>query len=290
MLFDAHNHVHLGPSKLTNLVPEPPLPIPFGGIALMSTHPRDFDVVQSSCSTLSKTHGNFNAIPCFGVHPWFIHEMNSNNSNPESEGNTIGSDVPLWVCEMENLLNQNKNACVGEIGLDGARWTNPETRELSTPMEDQQSIFELQLQMASNHNRPVSIHVVHAWGPFFNSIKKVKQSKKCKGLPSKMYLHAFGGKPMVVNQVLKACGNSPKSKIFFGFAPCINFRSHRVNEVIKTVGMDRILLETDLEDGTRVYDDLCSGAKLIADALEISIDEVLERSYKNAQEFYGFND
>lgn len=290
MLFDAHNHVHLGPSKLTNLLPEPPLPIPLGGMAIMSTHPRDFEIVESSCSTLSKTH-KMHAIPCFGVHPWFIHEMTSSNSLAKPErNNPIKSEVPVWISEMENLLNQNQNSCVGEIGLDGARWTNPETRELSTPMEDQQSIFELQLQMASNYDRPVSIHVVHAWGPFFNSIKKVKQSKKCEGLPSKMYLHAFGGKPMVVNQVIKACGNSPKTKIFFGFAPCINFRSYRVNEVIKAVGMDRILLETDLEDGTRVYDDLCSGAKLIADALNISIDEVLERSYKNAQEFYGFKD
>lgn len=289
MLFDAHNHVHLGPSKLTNLIPEPPLPIPFGGMALMSTHPRDFEIVKSSCSNLSKTHG-VHAIPCFGVHPWFIHEKNSSDSQSGQDVSENDDNDPTWKNEMETLLIQNEHACVGEIGLDGARWTNPETRELSTPMEEQQSVFELQLQMASAYSRPVSIHVVHAWGPFFNSIKKVKQNKKCKGLPTKIYLHAFGGKPMVVNQVIKACSHSPTTKIFFGFAPCINFRSHRVNEVIKAVGIDRILLETDLEDGTRVYDDLCSGAKLIADALDLSIDEVLEKSYKNAQEFYGIQE
>ena len=255
----------------------------------MSTHPRDFDIVTSSCSSFSQTHG-VQAVPCYGVHPWFLHEMNTHSLLLQDEENMNIEDkneLPFWALEMQDYLIKNPNACVGEIGLDGARWHNHETKDLSTAMETQQSVFELQLQMASKFNRPVSIHVVHAWGPFFSSIKKVKQSKKGHGLPPKLYLHAFGGKPMVVNQVLKACG-SPKTKLFFGFAPCINFRSHRVKEVMKAVGIDRILLETDLEDGTRVYDDLCSGAKLIAESLDLSVETVLQKTYENAQEFYGF--
>ena len=276
MLFDAHNHIHLGPSKVTDLIPKQPLPLPlpFAGIALMSTHPRDFDIVTSTCSTLSQNE-KIHAIPCYGLHPWFIHEL-ENEQNHDNNSDTIKQ----CFHQIEDLLSQNPNACVGEIGLDGARWTNPQTKELSTPMPIQQTIFETQLQIAYTCNRPVSVHVVHAWGPFFQSMKRMKMK-----LPTKMYMHAFGGKPMVVNQIIRTCS---KTKFFFGFAPMINFRSHRVKDVIQAVGIDRLLLETDLENGKLVYDDLCKGATLIADALDMPIDVVLEKTYQNAQEFYGF--
>jgi len=259
LLFDAHNHIHLGnlsPSFLSKsgLI---------AGAAIMSTHPRDFCPVDSTCSILSD-HG-FIAVPCYGAHPWFLHE--------------IQEDLNEWSRELRNKVHENEAACVGEIGLDGARW-NPETRELATDMKKQQEIFECQLSIASEMDRPVSIHVVRAWGPLFESIKRVKSRS---GLPKQMYFHAFAGKPMTLNQLEKACKGSD---LLFGFAPVINFRSNKTFEVIKCAGIDRLVLESDLEDSSRVFEDLQIGADAIAKSLGLDLNEVIERTFNNAKSFY----
>lgn len=340
MLFDSHNHIHLGHN---------PIAIPvssslenthhdlIAGIALMSTHPRDFEVVSEKCFTLVQSKRMKYAIPCYGIHPWFIHQMEKNDlieleSSSLSVSKTIDAKIQKlptsatttmsqWEISMLQYLESNPSSCVGEIGLDGSRWTDPVTRELSTPMHIQQYLFEKQMKIAAQLNKPVSIHVVNCWGPFFDSIKRLSseksKSKKKKNntskkdklskktsnksssdttvvertFPSRIYMHAFGGKnKMVVNQVLKAFEKTDCSEIYFGFPPVISYRSPRVKEVIKAVGIDRLLLETDLENGANVYDDLMRSAQFTAETLEMKVDDVIEKTYINAKEFYGLDE
>ena len=102
-------------------------------------------------------------------------------------------------------------------------------------------------------------------------------------MPSQMYFHAFGGKLGSVDQLIAACKGS---EVYFGFAPIINFRSHKTADVIRKVGLDRLLLETDHEDAACVPESVESGIRIIAEALGCSEQDVIEKTTANAFHFY----
>jgi len=191
-----------------------------------------------------------------------------------------------WLVELKQRLINNPDAIVGEIGLDGARWraveegnendgnnsynnnnnnnnnnangNNPiwsRERILSCPMNLQRRAFEQQLLLAAELQRPVSIHVVRAWGELLDSFKAVQDAMKQKHLeeeeearvvrnderegdctrgkkkkkkrqkrllmPPKIYFHAFSGKAGILSSLIAACekGNVPREDVYFGFAP-----------------------------------------------------------------------
>ncbi len=157
LAFDAHNHIHLGRSSV-------PLPTIFagctssgrssrsscsgsgaegsrlGGIAIMSTHPRDYPTVLElsrsipwACRSLHDIE--VKVVPCFGVHPWFLHELNVKDVdeddvatriahqttltiNHESDHHqTTAMPTPMWLQELEHWIKSTPEAIVGEIGI-----------------------------------------------------------------------------------------------------------------------------------------------------------------------------
>jgi Tat protein secretion system quality control protein TatD with DNase activity len=255
----------------------------------MSTHPRDYPKVDECVSRLHER--SYMAVPCYGIHPWFLHEVLSlddervghdNNSNSgDFEG--VANKQDAWLMELRYRLLANPLAIVGEIGLDGARWrsvpdddnvdnkasdkvTNNQAsntvwkyqkRILSCPMNLQRQAFEQQLVLATELHRPVSIHVVQAWGELFDSFANVRELMRQKNkmkdnyvyddsvgdqetsnrrqkkleqtikrqkqllLPPKIYFHAFSGKAGVISSLLAAIekGNVSREDVYFGFAP-----------------------------------------------------------------------
>lgn len=184
---------------------------------------------------------------------------------------------------MRQSLMNNPGAAVGETGLDGARY-DPATGVLCTPLHRQVEAFELQLRLAVEYQRPVSIHLVRAWGPLLDTLNK-KFGKKKGDKPPRMYFHAFGGKPSVVDQINAACKGT--KEVLYGFAPCVNFRSPKTADVIKRIGIGSLVLETDRENYKECKRDLEVNAEFIAKALDMTIDEVIERTTANARRFYG---
>jgi TatD DNase family protein len=253
--FDSHNHIHMGPSS-----PQQALTVPLSGMAIMSTHPRDFSTVLDLSTTLSNDSRHI--VPCFGIHPWFLHKTESN-----------------WMTELEYRLAETPHAIVGEIGLDGFHF-DANTQQLTSSLEDQKQAFLEQMELAAQYDRPVSIHTVHCFGTLFESLSLLKKKKK---LPSQMYFHAFGGKVGTVDQLIAACKGS---KVYFGFAPVINFRSPKTADVIRKVGLSRLLLETDHEDAAYVPESVQSGIRIIAEALGCAEQEVIETTTANAFQFY----
>jgi TatD DNase family protein len=352
-LFDAHNHIHLGPRGLAPLLETLALehsnlhttsqvyPVAaFAGAAIMSTHSRDYPHVESVVSDLRQK--NYKAVPCYGIHPWFLNDV---LTDPESTRILENGDE-VWLHDLKQRLIQQPDAIVGEIGLDGARWkelqennTNDvddengagndnyksiweRKRVLACPMHLQKDAFVKQLLLATELKRPVSIHVVRAWGELFDSLHEVREIAKQKIeqfqamesektdntllykhkkptrikealLPPKMYFHAFSGKAGVVPSLLAACakGNiDPNSDVYFGFAPAIpNFYAPKTPSIMRGIGLRRLLLETDLEDATCAWDDLIRCLEGIADALDVDVTEVADETYRNAQCFYFNN-
>jgi len=248
------------------------------GMAIMSTHPRDFEhVLTLSKSLPSKVNGRVKIVPCFGIHPWFLHE--------------VSEDTSQWIKELEDRLQTNPNAMVGEIGLDGFHF-DPETEELTSSMERQVEAFRLQMELAARLARPVSIHTVQCFGPLFDAIHQIKKDAKQnniqQALPPKMYFHAFGGKAATIDQLLAMCGKQP-GQVYFGFAPIINFRSPKTADVVRRCGIERLVLETDHEDAACVPDSIEQCIQFLATTLDLNEREVIERTTANSYDLYGLN-
>ena len=130
MLFDAHNHIHLGHHISPTLFNTKNL----AGLSIMSTHPRDFPVVETTCTAFAQR--GLLAVPNYGAHPWFLHEIT------EDDDDDTNSDYKAsWINELKERLENDPKACVGEIGLDGLRW-HVKPGNLATPISKQQRIFE----------------------------------------------------------------------------------------------------------------------------------------------------
>eukprot|EP00934_Nitzschia_sp_Nitz4_P005862 Nitzschia sp. Nitz4//scaffold257_size48314//17051//17638//NITZ4_007089-RA/size48314-processed-gene-0.3-mRNA-1//1//CDS//3329544448//5852//frame0 len=191
----------------------------------------------------------------------------------------------MWVCRMEEVLERCPAAAVGEIGLDGFHF-DPITKDLTCPMEIQVKAFELQLSTATRMQRPVSIHCVRAMGPLMNSISNVQ--KQNKGLlPPSMYFHAFGGKLGTATQLVKSLEKKNATRVFFGFAPVINHQSPKTSQVLKEVGLNRLVLESDHEDPSIVVSSIHEGLKFATQVLGVSEQQVLEETNRNVMQLYG---
>jgi len=364
----------------------------------MSTHPRDYAIVNSMSMQLNARNTDTNhtatkGIACYGVHPWFLREALLNDSkHNEDDNDDYDDEDKKWLTELRRHLINDPSAIVGEIGLDGARWRVVEmddgvddngnendklvattsyerssygklvddvvrpggmtTREvgvgcnndnnnnnedditinndiwerkriLSCPMTLQKLAFEEQLILATELNRPVSIHVVKAWGELLDSfitvqdimrqryddnvhdaieevteemtvsqqrVNRRQQQQRQLLLPPKIYFHAFSGKSGILPSLLSICAraNIPKTNVYFGFAPAItkSFYSNKTPTIMKAIGIDQLLLETDLEDSTNALNDLMTGAEGLATALDMTVEDVATVTYQNAMRFY----
>eukprot|EP00984_Skeletonema_dohrnii_P018483 scaffold8650_cov118-Skeletonema_dohrnii-CCMP3373.AAC.4 len=309
-LFDAHSHMHMGPRGLVIPAAVEQTPFTFDGAAIMSTHPRDYIKVDSIVSGLRDR--DYRAVPCYGIHPWFLYDVLTSSDDEEVD----------WLGELKQRLIDHPDAIVGEIGLDGNRWVEVEQsdqseesiwkreRVLACPMELQRKAFEEQLVLAAELQRPVSIHVVSAWGELFAAFDNVRERMKHKHeqmtvqvvderrkrrkpkpklLPPKIYFHAFSGKAGALPSIRSACtkGNIPLEDVYFGFPPAIkNFYAPKTPGIMKEIGIRQMLLETDLEDAKSAWDDLKRGVTGISEALDMTESEVATTTYNNAHRFY----
>ena len=137
-------------------------------------------------------------IQALGIHPWYV------------------SDLPENVMvDLENLLIQNPNTHIGEIGLDKCK----------DDFYKQEEIFILQLELAEKLKRPVHIHCVRAWSEMLPILKGHKDLK---------YLfHGFSGDKNVIR-----------------FLSDYNayFSVNRTTK-IPLISTDRLLIESDAPDG-----------------------------------------
>jgi Tat protein secretion system quality control protein TatD with DNase activity len=361
----------------------------YSGMAIMSTHPRDYDTIQYLSSYSSTTNGDDDGrgrhcrhgcfpiiVPCFGIHPWFIHELQESDwqvvvvvpthpdihpiittttttttTIPTTTTTTTGTPVlsthrPQWVTQLEQRLIQNPNAIIGEIGLDRFHFTTAtaatsstsssslsspplssssygrQQKQLCTTMSLQIQVFQYQWELAVQYQRPICVHCVHAMGILLdlltyyssnggggsnhhnnNNHHQKKQNKKQNAmilplssrpqLPPKIYFHAFSGKLGTVQQILSLCASKNKNHpptscpCYFGFAPIVNFRSHRTPDIIRAIGLHRLLLETDVEQIQLVPSHLQIGVQYIAQVLQLDETTVMEQTTRNAKEFYN---
>jgi TatD DNase family protein len=203
---DAHNHLHdarLEPARSSWLPALAELPLT--AAVVNGTREDDWDAV----SRLASEHPWI--IPSYGIHPWYVADR-----------------TPAWLERLRRILVENPAAAVGEIGLD--RWIEGHN------LDEQLSVFRPQLALATELNRPATIHCLRAWGALAEVL--------CTGpVPACGFLlHSYGG-PAEMIDAFVARG------AYFSFSPYfLHERKARQREAFTRVPRDRILVETDAPD------------------------------------------
>ncbi|XP_057969943.1 uncharacterized protein LOC131159228 isoform X1 [Malania oleifera] len=152
-------------------------------------------------------------IPCFGLHPWYV-----------------GERTPCWFDTLKDFFQANPSAAVGEIGLDkGSHGRNID-------FMDQVEVFQRQLELAKELQRPVSIHCVRAFGDLLQIMQRMGP------FPAGVILHSFLGSAEMVPEFAKLGAYFS----FSGFLMSMNVQ--KAKKMLKMVPMDRILLESDAPD------------------------------------------
>lgn len=200
---------------------------------------------------LSKKYKNF-LYPAIGIHPENIDDINKIN-------------------ELENLINKNKVIAIGEIGLD--YYWNKENKE------EQKKLFNMQLDLAEKYNLPIIVHTRDSIQDCYDVLK----NRKLKGV-----IHCFNGSIEMAKEFIKLGYK-------LGIGGVLTFKNSKLYQLIEKIDLKDILLETDSpfltpephrgkkNNPSNVY----YVAERIANIKNISIDEVINITYKNSFQIFN---
>ncbi len=188
-------------------------------------------------------------------------------------------DAKLYTQEVQNEIikhiNDDKIVAVGEIGLD-FHYNNSEPKI-------QKEVFEKQLQIAVDHNKPVVIHTRDADDDTKSILKNFSSTLKKKGV-----IHSFTSSIELAQFCLS-------EGFHIGFNGIITFKNaQNVRDVLKSTPLDRILIETDSpfltpapfrgRENAPYYLPLV--AQKISEVKEIDIETLLKATKSNAQSLF----
>ena len=180
-------------------------------------------------------------IPSFGIHPWNVNDFSTSTYEI-----------------MRQFLIQYPQSLVGECGLD---------RRKGPDIEIQFSAFKSQLNLATELNRPLNIHLVHADDIFARLLPQIT---------TKFLLHSFNGSTPFLESVLKRGG-------YISINPSILSRSHH-EELIRNIPLDKLLIESDSPYQSD-FNSLPSFFTKIADIRSISVQHLSTNILQNMQNF-----
>lgn len=198
-------------------------------LELVNQYPQEFDATIPNYS--------------IGIHPWFIVEER------------IEADLVI----IESKLQEATCLAVGECGLD---------KRIEISMEFQEMVFERQLLLAQQYNKPVVIHCVAAFQELIAIKKKLNIS-----VP--MLIHGFSKNAQIAKQLV-----DNGFYISFGKYLLLN---KELETVFTSVPNNRFFLETDTTDeGIEAVYELAAKYK------GISVNEIQEIVNSNFNKVFDF--
>ncbi|MBE6631980.1 MAG: TatD family deoxyribonuclease [Ruminococcaceae bacterium] len=182
------------------------------------------------------------------------------------------ADEAYAINKLREQLAHPKCLALGEIGLDY------HYDQEYAPL--QQKWMRLQMSLAEKLDMPVIIHDREAHGPCFDIIKEFP---KVKGV-----FHSFSGSIELAKELVKRGW-------YVSFSGVVTFKNaSRLAEVVKSVPIDRLLLETDcpylapepMRGTVNNSANIMYTARKIAELKELSYEDVLRICFENAKRFY----
>lgn len=214
--------------------------------------------IASTAKTLELTEQYPFVYGAAGVHPSETAELTS-------------GDIE-WI---RKIANKEKIVAIGEIGLD-YYWPEPDK-------EIQKKWFKEQLKLAEETGLPIIIHSRDAAADTLEILKEW-DAHKTKGV-----IHCFSYTWEIAREYLAM-------DYYFGIGGVLTFKNaKKLKEAVMHIPMEKILLETDCPylapepyRGKRNQSEyIFYVAKQLAEIKNLSREEVLEITNKNAKKFYG---
>ena len=181
------------------------------------------------------------------------------------------------ILKLEVLAKEKKVVAIGEIGLD--YYYEKETKNR------QKEMLISQILLAEKLRLPCVFHVREAMGDFLDIIMENKDCFKHSAV-----VHSFSGSEEVA-KILLDLG------FYLGVNGIVTFKNARtIKEVLKSVPMEKILIETDSPYLTpEPYRGKINEpkyvefvAKKVAEIKGLSVEEVIRISAENTKKLFGF--
>lgn len=202
-----------------------------------------------------------------GVHP------------DETECLSEFEDAPeKGISVLRGLASNEKVKAIGEIGLD--YYEHEEGEKPVSVREKQKLWFKKQLELAKELNLPVVIHSRDAAEDTYNILK---ESGVNDGI-----IHCYSYSPEMAKRFIGL-------GFFIGIGGAVTFKNaKKAVETVKEIGLGHIVLETDSPYMSPVpfrgkrnnSENIRYIAEKIAEILEVSTEEVISVTYKNAAGLY----
>lgn len=224
-----------------------------------------------------------------GLHPIHLYKMHVDES--EQDLDFVSRAEEFNETEYEKLLAHPKTVGIGEMGID--YFHMPEGEDPQEVKLKQREVFSRGISLARKHNKPIIIHTRPSKGTYdayddeIELISKFQDTTKIKGV-----IHCFGG-------TLEQAKKFLDLGLLLSFTGIVTFKNAKaVQEVVKAVPLDRIMVETDAPyltpepyRGKRnepAYVEYV--ARKIADIKGVSYNEVAEITTTTAKNFFNIKD
>lgn len=198
-----------------------------------------------------------NCFPMMGLHPGSVDEN--------------------WESKLEIIkkhLFTEKYVAVGEIGMD-LYWDKAH-------IEAQRQAFRMQVEWAKELGLPIAIHAREAFQEIYEIIDELND-ERLTGV-----FHCFTGTEEDANKILSYGGFK------LGIGGVLTYKNGKVDEALKNVGLEHLILETDSpylppvpHRGKRnesAY--LLHIAEKLADVYNVTLKEIEEKTSHNARELF----
>lgn len=187
---------------------------------------------------------------------------------------SVDEDYKEELQAVEYWLEKRKFYGIGEIGID-LYWDKKF-------IDEQKDAFRHQIRLAKKYQLPIVIHVRDSFKETFEIVKE-EQDGSLKGI-----FHCFSGEEIEAREVVDL-------GFLLGIGGVITFKNSSLDEVIKSVDLKNLVLETDSpylspvpkrgkrnESAYLVY-----VAQKIAETYDVPLAKVAEITTSNACELFG---
>ena len=204
MTIDSHCHLDQADyNEPVDNVIQRALQAGVANILAVACNPEDFAELATQLKQYDCLYG------AFGIHPEYAHE-------------------PQDLENLQHYLVQKKVVALGECGLD--------YHEAVATHEQQQVLFQAQIDLAAKLHLPLMIHSRDAEGDTRQMLKQAYQDGK---LQHGFVLHCFSGSLDMAKEAVKMGGYLSASGV-------ITFKNaERVRDVFREIPLANLLVETD---------------------------------------------